>query len=232
MLRKLVLATVGMVLALGVLVVPAAAVSPPEVLEINALPNTNIEICSGGEEHLNLWYSKPNRQWKPDGGVAQRWTIRRSAPGECMGPKLGRFRYTFEDGGNYTVVYWKDRNGVRMSVFENEMKAPEAGMATLTMRHVAHAGGTDFWVWQKVPTVTAVEGPTFIGIGRGKSTPTIQLPARWTIAQAFARRDNPRWEWASGFKRLKDGGIYLALFMGDRQSNMKVKFYLIQDVTP
>jgi hypothetical protein len=227
MLRKLILAAMGTSLLLGVFAVPASAVSPPEALEVNAIPGTKIEICSGGVEHLNLRYGRA-ADWGPDGDVVTRWTIRKAAPGTCKGKKLARFAYTFEDGTNYTVVYRKPRKGVKMSVFENETGVA-VGQATMTIRHVARAKASDFWVWQKVPTVAGVpdDGPTVRGLGRGKSSLVFDVDLRDTMVAAFPVKAQRRWKSAFGSRTIQPGTAYQVIFMGNKQSNMKIKLFAI-----
>jgi hypothetical protein len=226
-LRKLILAAMGTSLLLGVFAVPASAVSPPEVLEVNAIPDTRIEICSGGVEHLNLKYGRAV-DWDPDGGVVTRWTIRKFAPGTCKGKKLGRFAYSFENGRNYTVAYWKPARGIRMSVFKND-KTISVGNATMTIRHVAQAKASDFWIWQKLPTIAGIpdEGPTITALGRGKSSPHFIAQSWDTMVAAFPVKSQRRWNSAFGNKRLQPDTAYQAIFMGNKQSNMKIKIWAI-----
>jgi len=226
MLRKLILAAMGTSLLLGVFAVPASAVSPPEALEVNAIPGTRIEICSGGVEHLNLKYGRA-ADWGPDAGVS-RWTIRKSAPGTCKGKKLARLSYTFEDGNNYTVVYWKPARGIKMSVFKNDTSVA-ADQATMTIRHVAQVKASDFWVWQKVPTVAGVpdDGPTVWGLGRRKSSLVFDVDPRDTMVAAFPVKALRRWNSAFGSRRIQPDAAYQAIFMGNKQSNMKVRIWAI-----
>ncbi len=226
MLRKLVLAVVSAVLVLGVLAVPASASPPPGALEINAIPGTRIDICSGGKEVLsNLKYGRASR-WDSIEPATQTWSVRKAALGKCKGKRLARFTYTFEWGSTYTIIYWRPKGVVKVKIYKNDDVPKLPGESSLRMHHAAKAGSIDMWAWQKVPAVAAANpGPTIDGLKKGTSSPGFAVPERDSLVIVVPERRTSRWSAASGGKLLNAGIDYQVVFMGSTQKNMRVRIY-------
>jgi hypothetical protein len=220
--RNLLLLASANLLVLGLVTAPVHAADGVTVTSVNALPGTRIDVCVGGVEVASgLAYGRSLRHSLPlDASVI----VRTAGSGTCKGTRLADpIHVTLAAGKEQSVVYWKPRRALRLTVFEDVMDVPGAGEATLVLRHVAKTPAIDGWLWQQVVMPTA-DGfaPTFDDLAKGQQSATVTLAARQMLIEAFPAGSKAGWSYEYLQAAASGDFAYQAYFMGNDRSNYRL----------
>jgi hypothetical protein len=235
MLRKMMLMASTGLLMLGLLAVPAQAVEPAFVMDLNGIPGVKLELCVGGSEIVHgLGFGRYDLKRSVAAGPST-VVVRSASTGDCKGTKLFAAAINLEAGKSYTIVYWKPGKAYEARLFTDDLALPAADAATLTMRHLANTGAIDVWVWQQVMQTSADPDPfppTFNDLAKRAAMPKAPAPplplavppsaGQQTLLEAFPTAKDAGWTYEYLWTKVYAGGAYQAYLLGNARSNYRI----------